>query len=326
MYFETDANEAESWLNEKMALVNSSDYGVDEPSAQALLQRHKDLQGELNAYNGDIHSLNQQADRLISAGISTLDLASENDAVLTDVEEEEWIPEAQLVPTEVWEDVPTERIEHRTVLEERSVPQVKALYQFSGQGMVMTKGEIMFLLNKTNPDWWSVRKADGSDGFVPANYVREIEPRIIQIQARRPEKVRTIQRVKKTKMVKQMVPVRHVRIVKKPRTASKRKASLKPDDGVEKRMKKINDTYKELQELAARRHALLDDSIRLFGFYKECDDFEKWIKDKEKLLQTDDSNDNVEVAKSKFEVQKKSYYILHMQILLTVIFYYSRNS
>lgn len=157
----------------------------------------------------------------------------------------------------------------------------------------------MFLLNKTNPDWWSVRKADGSDGFVPANYVREIEPRIIQLQVRKPEKIRAIQRVKKTKMVKQMVPVRHVRTVKKP-VATKRKASG-GSDGVEKRMKKINDTYRDLQELAQRRHALLDDSIRLFGFYRECDDFEKWIKDKEKLLQADDSTDNVEVAKSKFE-------------------------
>lgn len=42
--FYTDANEAESWLNEKMALMASKDYGVDEPSAQALLSRHRDLQ------------------------------------------------------------------------------------------------------------------------------------------------------------------------------------------------------------------------------------------------------------------------------------------
>lgn len=52
--FHADANEADSWLNEKLALVNSMDYGVDEPSAQALLQRHKDLEGEINAYSGDI--------------------------------------------------------------------------------------------------------------------------------------------------------------------------------------------------------------------------------------------------------------------------------
>ena len=74
MQFYTDANEAESWLNEKMALVASADYGEDEPSAQALLQRHRDLEGELNAFSGDIASLNSQAEKLMQAGISTLEV------------------------------------------------------------------------------------------------------------------------------------------------------------------------------------------------------------------------------------------------------------
>lgn len=60
--------------------------------------------------------------------------------------------------------------------------QVRALYPFTGQGMVMAKGEVMFLMNKTNPDWWSVRKSDGTDGFVPANYVKEIEPKIVPVR------------------------------------------------------------------------------------------------------------------------------------------------
>lgn len=56
-----------------------------------------------------------------------------------------------------------------------------------------------------------------------------------------------------------------------------------------------------------RRRALLEDSIRLFGFYRECDDFEKWIKDKERMLRTDDPTENVEAAKRKYEVEL--YYI-----------------
>lgn len=76
MQFYTDANEAESWLNERMALVASSDYGEDEPSAQSLLQRHRDLQGELRSYSGDIQSLNAQAEKLIKAGISTLEVSN----------------------------------------------------------------------------------------------------------------------------------------------------------------------------------------------------------------------------------------------------------
>lgn len=49
---------------------------------------------------------------------------------------------------------------------------------------------------------------------------------------------------------------------------------------------------------------MLEDSIHLFGFYRECDDFEKWIKDKEKMLRTEDKTDSVETAKRKYEVSE----------------------
>ncbi|XP_031782461.2 spectrin beta chain, non-erythrocytic 1 isoform X3 [Nasonia vitripennis] len=306
LQFCADANEADSWMKEKMALVASEDYGVDEPSAQALLQRHKDLEGELNAYRGDLQSLNAQAERLQRAGISALQIDqtqnAENEQAepLAELEQEEWTQEVRLVPQDEWVDEIVERTEPRTVLEERLVPQVRSLYPFSGQGMQMVKGEVMLLLNKTNPDWWSVRKADGTDGFVPASYVREVEPKVIQVQVRKPERVRVTQRVKKTRMVRQVVPVRRV---KSTRSAVKpvRRAAVSDNENLEKRMKKINDTYGQLQELATRRHALLEDAIRLYGFYRECDDFEKWIKDREKMLKADDSRDNVETAKRKYE-------------------------
>ncbi|XP_053986770.1 spectrin alpha chain isoform X1 [Hylaeus volcanicus] len=297
--FYADANEADSWMNEKMALVASEDYGVDEPSAQALLQRHKDLEGELNAYKGDVQSLNMQAEKLIKSGISTLELSADPEPV-AELEQEEWSKEVRLVPQEEWVDEVVERMEPRTVLEDVLVPQVKSLYPFSGQGMRMVKDEVMFLLNKTNPDWWSVKKADGDDGFVPAKYVREIEPKMIRVPVKKSEKVRVTQRVKKTKMVKQMVPVRRVKSIKSTVKPIKRKTAS-DGDSVEKRQKKINDTYGELQELAVKRHALLEDAIRLYGFYRECDDFEKWIKDKEKMLRVDDPRDNVETAKRKYE-------------------------
>lgn len=208
--------------------------------------------------------------------------------------------EIRLVPQDEWVDEVIERMEPRVMVENTVVPQVKSLYPFRGQGMQMVKGEVMFLLNKTNPDWWSVRKADGTDGFVPANYVREIEPKVIQVQVRRPEKVRVTQRVKKTKMVKQVVPVRRIKSIKSAVKPIKRKIN-DDSDSVEKRINKINTTYKQLQEFAVKRHGLLDDSIRYYAFYRECDDFEKWIKDKEKMLRADDSRDNVETARRKYE-------------------------
>lgn len=52
--------------------MSSSDLGNDEPSAQALLSRHKVLQGELAAYEPELKSLNTQADRLIAQGIDSI--------------------------------------------------------------------------------------------------------------------------------------------------------------------------------------------------------------------------------------------------------------
>jgi spectrin beta len=108
------------------------------------------------------------------------------------------------------------------------------------------------------------------------------------------------------------------------------------NENVEKRQKKINATYNQLLDLAQvsatiwlitlivnalsgtcnvshayrylqQRHALLEDAIRLYGFYRECDDFEKWIKDKERMLRADDSADNVEAAKRKYEVRSSDH-------------------
>lgn len=59
---------------------------------------------------------------------------------------EEWVFETRLLPQEVLEEEIIEHVEHRTVVEERQVPQVKSLYPFSGQGMIMTKGEVYQIL------------------------------------------------------------------------------------------------------------------------------------------------------------------------------------
>lgn len=281
-----------------MALVASTDYGVDEPSAQALLARHKDLRGEIQAYKGDITSLNTHAQKLIKTGVANLEISAEPEP--RQEIEEEWTTETRLVPQEVWEDEVIEKIENKIVIENRLCPQVKSLYPFSGQGMEMHKNEVMLLLHKTNQDWWNVRKENGTEGFIPANYVKEIEGKVIPVQIQRPEKVKDIRKVKKTKMVRQSFRVKKPTRPKIPGRLNKKKV-IDDSQNIEKRQKNINDTYEELLKLADKRYLLLEDSIRLYGFYKECDDFEKWIKDKEKMLKTEDDTDNVEAAKRKYE-------------------------
>lgn len=69
-------------------------------------------------------------------------MSAEPEVVVDETVTEEWVNETRLTPTEVWEEEPVETVEHRCVLEDVAVPQVKGLYPFSGQGMIMAKGEV----------------------------------------------------------------------------------------------------------------------------------------------------------------------------------------
>ncbi|XP_072283741.1 spectrin beta chain, non-erythrocytic 5 [Pyxicephalus adspersus] len=60
-YF-ADANEADSWLREHLPLLNNEDYGKDESSAEAILQRHLRLEKEISAYSMEVRRLGDQAE------------------------------------------------------------------------------------------------------------------------------------------------------------------------------------------------------------------------------------------------------------------------
>ncbi|KAL4721442.1 hypothetical protein ACJJTC_001653 [Scirpophaga incertulas] len=57
----------------------------------------------------------------------------------------------------------------------------------------------------------------------------------------------------------------------------------------------------ELLKLSESRQAQLEDAIQLYSFFAECDDFEKWMKEKEKLLRAEDDQESVDTARRKYE-------------------------
>ena len=73
---------------------------------------------------------------------------------------------------------------------------MKTLYPYAGHGLEVKKGEVMFLLDKTNSDWWNIRKANGDNGYVPANYVKEVEPKIVSVEVKKPVTVKDVRKVK----------------------------------------------------------------------------------------------------------------------------------
>lgn len=105
---------------------------------------------------------------------------------------------------------------------------------------------MLFLLNKTNGDWWNVRKADGRDGFMPANYVREIEPKVLQVQVRKPETVLDTKKVKKTRMVPRVVKSKG----KSKPVPAKRQSSQAQEEPVEIRMNRLSERYNSLVNTA----------------------------------------------------------------------------
>ena len=302
--YHADANEAESWMKEKLQLVTSEDYGKDEASALALLQRHSRLEGEIKAYENDIKRLNVQSEKMLKSGIASLfmicgDAFSAATAAGTEVDAS---------PREEWTEELVEKEVLKEVYEDQTVLQVKALYPFTGQdGFNIAKGEQLILLQKTNQDWWSVRKnsREKIDGFVPANYVKDCEPKIVKKLVKKPVKVLEKQRVKR------LAPPKPKKMSKR---NNRRRLSIICDaEGVEQRQKNINTSYDELLELCKVRRQFLEDTIQLLRFNRECDAFESWMKTTESALietsrlyhqqinQTQAISDPIEILRKKFE-------------------------
>ncbi|VDI64626.1 Hypothetical predicted protein [Mytilus galloprovincialis] len=102
---------------------------------------------------------------------------------------------------EVEEEVETEVMQD--LIETWKIPQVKVSHAYIGQGIQVEKGEVLLLIQRTNSDWWQIRKEDGHKGFVPSNYVKEVKPKVTQKVIRKPMKV--TEKVKVTVMKKEVV-------------------------------------------------------------------------------------------------------------------------
>jgi spectrin beta len=75
-------------------------------------------------------------------------------------------------------------------------------------------------MQKTNNDWWSARRASGQEGYVPANYVKEIEPKVIRKTVKRPVKEPVKVIVQKTGTRKEFVKKKRTPSSKLRRTPS----------------------------------------------------------------------------------------------------------
>ena len=213
----SDLNEAESWLKDIHTLVTAADVGTDEVTSNSLLNRHQEVCQQINEIDKELIKLKDNVDSLLKDSKNS--------------------EQAQ-----------------RKVMQQRSVPQVRALYSYSGHGIDVKKGELMFLLAKSNKDWWNVRTATGCDGFVPRNYVKEVEPKVVQVEV--------------------------VQDVEHFKTGSE---DLSPNT-LKNRYEALVSLYNNISKKAGRRRTSLENAMKFFAFKAECDRIKFWLSERQKDL------------------------------------------
>lgn len=250
--YHADANETESWLKEKMQLARSEDQGSDEQSALSLLQRHSFLESEVQAYSQEIERLDSQSKKMVNSDVESLFLLS-NHLYVTD---ENDLTEESEIQYKL-----NQNSDHSNFYENVEVSQVYVLYNYKDKKYSVKKGEILILLEKTTPEWWKTcRENCQLPMFVPSNYVKEIEPKIKQVlSAQKNHQSRdSFHKIKRS-------------------PSKKRLSIVSKADTAEQRRILINANYQQLVELCKARRKILEDSIQMFKFNRECDSFENWL-------------------------------------------------
>lgn len=222
-----DANEAESWMKEKRPIVTNADYGKDEDSSEALLKKHEALLSDLEAFGSTISALGAQAAACRQ---------QEAPALLDALAGKEC---------------------------------VLALYDYtekSPREVSMKKGDSLVLLNSSNKDWWKVEVND-RQGFVPAAYVKRVEPEAGSLSASQQELARE-------------------------------------QGSISARQAQIEAQYEELLRLARDRQDKLNETAKAYVLVREAAELATWIKDKENHAQVQDVGEDleqVEVMQKKFD-------------------------
>ena len=145
---------------------------------------------------------------------------------------------------------------------------VLALYDYtekSPREVSMKKGDSLTLLNSNNKDWWKVEVND-RQGFVPAAYVKRVEP--------------------------------------EPGLSGSQQSLAREQGSIAARQAQIEAQYEDLLRLARDRQNKLNETAKAYVLVREAAELATWIKDKENHAQVQDVGEDleqVEVMQKKFD-------------------------
>ncbi|CAD5229447.1 unnamed protein product [Bursaphelenchus okinawaensis] len=144
---------------------------------------------------------------------------------------------------------------------------VVALYDYtekSPREVSMKKGDVLTLLNATNKDWWKVEVND-RQGFVPASYVKKVEPGSQHHH----------------QAIAQQAP-----------------------NTINAKQQQITDQYMRLRQLGDQRRKKLEEACKGYQLLREANDLADWIRSREAVASQQEIGtdlEQVEVLQKKFD-------------------------
>ncbi|KAK2878694.1 hypothetical protein Q8A67_019485 [Cirrhinus molitorella] len=280
-YF-ADVTEASSWLDDRKPLLTDEDYGKDEASTTALLQRHQRLEKEMEAYASEVNRLGEQAKSAAQLAPLTTEIQQSRMVHYSDSDGED----------------EKDKADRGGKVLSKALPQEQAMIRFRYRGPIATweRGEILTILSRDKDDKFLLRDSRGNEQLVSPTYIREMPssnapPETANGEAESPKK--KVSRPRRTRSMR--------------RGTAEISTSSLPDphfqkDTIESTQSSLEQDFNSLYNLAQSKNKILDDTARLHRFYNACEEFESWMGDKENVLNAFSSNsNNLEVVQAKYE-------------------------
>uniref|UniRef100_A0AAY4DFK4 Spectrin alpha chain, non-erythrocytic 1 n=1 Tax=Denticeps clupeoides TaxID=299321 RepID=A0AAY4DFK4_9TELE len=325
-----DVEDEETWIREKEPIAASTNRGKDLIGVQNLLKKHQALQAEISGHEPRIKAVTQKGMAMVDEGhfaaedvkVKLGELNNRWDTLkgkaaqrrqdledslqaqqyFADANEaESWMREKEPIvgSTDYGKDEDSAEAllkKHEALMSDLSAygssihslkeqaqscrqqvaptddetgkELVLALYDYqekSPREVTMKKGDILTLLNSTNKDWWKVEVND-RQGFVPAAYVKKLDP-----------------------------------------TQSSSRENLLDDQGSIALLwisHSVSYRYGTLLELGEKRKDMLEKSCKKFMLFREANELQQWIHEKESALTNEEVGsdlEQVEVLQKKFD-------------------------
>ncbi|XP_020497621.2 spectrin beta chain, non-erythrocytic 5 [Labrus bergylta] len=294
-YF-ADVTEADSWLGDRKPLLTSEDCGKDESSTEALLQRHLRLEKEMAAYGSEIKRLWEQARS--AAQLTTLTVETQQKTMIqySDSSGEEEGPGTMT-------SLPRRSRGGRgsgSSAPQREDSKAKVRFRYSRGQYQWDRNELVTIIStEQDEDRVLARDSRGNQQLIPKACLS-----ILPASAPPPTPAASTNGVPESSSRKLSCPRRR-RSMRRSTTEIQTTWLLDPQyqrETVESTQASLDQDYNFLYNLVKSKMRSLEETLRLHQFYSSCQEFESWMEDKENILNTfSTDNDILGVVQAKYE-------------------------